>query len=91
MADVAGLVIVDQSPSDFAWEGSELGGMTPQGLLHGCAGLQTDQAAAVAEFCPAMLFEPDPATVAWMTEELMPRTTRHRDDHAYRRGSTGLP
>jgi non-heme chloroperoxidase len=70
-ADVAGLVIVDQSPCDFAWEGSDLGGMTPQGLLQGCEGLQTDQAAAVAEFCPAMLFQPDAATVAWMSAELM--------------------
>ena len=32
---VAGLVIVDQSPCDFAWEGSELGGMTPEGLRQG--------------------------------------------------------
>jgi non-heme chloroperoxidase len=68
---VAGLVVVDQSPCDFAWEGSDLGGMTPGGLLHGCEQLQTDQAAAVGEFCPAMLLEPDDATVTWMTAELM--------------------
>ncbi len=68
---VAGLVIVDQSPCDFAWEGSDLGGMSPGGLLAGNERLQTDQAASVAEFCPAMLHEPDEATVAWMTEEIM--------------------
>jgi non-heme chloroperoxidase len=68
---VAGLVIVDQSPCDFAWEGSELGGLTPEALLASNERLQTDQAASVAEFCPAMLHEPDQATVAWMTAELM--------------------
>jgi non-heme chloroperoxidase len=68
---VAGLVIVDQSPCDFAWEGSELGGLTLEGLLAGNQRLQVDQAASVAEFCPAMLHEPDEATVAWMTAELM--------------------
>ena len=62
---VAGLVIVDQSPCDFAWEGSELGGMTAEGLRQVCERLQTDQAAAVGEFCPAMLSDPDESTVAW--------------------------
>jgi non-heme chloroperoxidase len=68
---VAGLVIVDQSPCDFAWEGSELGGMAPGDLLQANERLQTDQAAAVAELCHAALHEPDEATVAWMTAELM--------------------
>ena len=64
-------MIVDQSPCDFAWEGSELGGMTPEGLRQVCEQLQTDQAAAVGEFCPAMLSDPNESTVAWMAEELM--------------------
>jgi non-heme chloroperoxidase len=68
---VAGLVIVDQSPCDFAWEGSQLGGMTPEGLRQVCEQLQTNQAVAVGEFCPAMLSDPDESTVAWMAEELM--------------------
>lgn len=68
---VAGLVIVDQPPSDFAWDGYEFGVITLQALREMNEQLQTDQAALVAEFCQLMLHEPDEATMAWMTREIL--------------------
>ena len=40
---VAGLVIVDQPPADFAWGGGyQFGLFTPEGILHAVEGIQTD-------------------------------------------------
>ena len=45
---VTGMVIVDQPPSDFAWEDYEFGLLTVQALSELVEGLQMDQR-AVAE------------------------------------------
>jgi non-heme chloroperoxidase len=68
---VAGLVVVGQSPCDFEWEGSDLGGMAPRALLEVNERLQTDQAALAAEFPALILHQPDEETVAWMTAEFL--------------------
>ncbi len=68
---VAGLVIVDQPPSDFAWEGYEFGVFTLNDLRDTNEQLQLDQAAAVAEFARLMVHQPDEETLAWMTAEIL--------------------
>jgi non-heme chloroperoxidase len=70
-ASVAGLVIVDQPPSDFAWEDYEFGVITLDMLREMNEQLQLDQAALVAEFTELMLHAPDEATMAWMGREIM--------------------
>ena len=68
---VAGLVIVDQPPSDFAWEGYEFGVFTMNDLRDTNEQLQSDQAAVVADFTRLMVHEPDEDTMAWMTAEIL--------------------
>jgi non-heme chloroperoxidase len=68
---VAGLVIVDQPPSDFAWEGYEFGVFTMDSLREMNEQLQLDQAGVVAEFTELMLHEPDEPTLAWMRAEIL--------------------
>ncbi len=68
---LSGIVIVDQPPSDFAWEGYEFGGFTLAALGEMCEQIQTDQAGLVAEFVQLMLHQPDSDTVGWMTAEIL--------------------
>jgi pimeloyl-ACP methyl ester carboxylesterase len=68
---VAGLVVVDQPPSDFAWDGYEFGVITLDTLREMNEQLQLDQAAIVAEFTELMLHAPDEPTMAWMGQEIM--------------------
>jgi non-heme chloroperoxidase len=68
---VAGLVIVDQPPSDYAWDGYEFGVFTLDALRETSEQLQLDQAAVVADFAGLMLHKPDDATLQWMTAEIM--------------------
>jgi non-heme chloroperoxidase len=68
---VAGLVIVDQPPSDFAWDGYEFGVITLDALREMNEQLQLDQAALVAEFTELMLHDSDEQTLAWMSEEIL--------------------
>jgi non-heme chloroperoxidase len=68
---VAGLVIVDQPPSDFAWEGYEFGVFTMDALRDMNEQLQLDQAAVVDEFTQLMLHKPDEQTLAWMAAEIL--------------------
>jgi non-heme chloroperoxidase len=68
---VAGLVIVDQPPSDFAWDGYEFGVITLDTLREMNEQLQLDQAAVVAEFTELMLHDPDEPTMAWMGQEIL--------------------
>jgi non-heme chloroperoxidase len=68
---VAGLVIVDQPPSDFAWEGYEFGVFTMAELRDMNEQLQLDQAAVVAEFSQLMLHKPDEQTLEWMAAEIL--------------------
>jgi non-heme chloroperoxidase len=68
---VAGLVIVDQPPSDFAWEGYEFGVFTLDALREMNEQLQLDQAAVVDEFTQLMLHQPDTETQKWMAAEIL--------------------
>lgn len=70
-AEVAGLVIVDQPPSDFAWEGYEFGVFTMAALRDMNEQLQLDQAAVVNEFTHLMLHKPDEQTLEWMAAEIL--------------------
>jgi len=67
---VAGIVIVDQPPSDFAWEGYEFGVLTAQALGEMVETLQMDQHAVAEEFAGLMQHNPAPETTAWMIEEI---------------------
>jgi non-heme chloroperoxidase len=68
---VAGLVIVDQPPSDYAWDGYEFGVFTMDALRETNEQLQQDQAAVVADFAQLMLHKPDDETLKWMTAEIL--------------------
>lgn len=68
--DVAGIVIVDQPPSDFAWEGYEFGVLTVQALGEMVESLQMDQRAVAEEFASLMLHNDSPEARAWMVEEI---------------------
>ena len=68
---VRGIVIVDQPPSDYVWEGYEFGLLTPTSLAEMVEKLQLDQRALAEEFAQLMQHEPDPQTSAWMVEEIM--------------------
>jgi non-heme chloroperoxidase len=68
---VAGIVIVDQPPSDYVWEGYEFGVFTMDGLRETNEQLQLDQAAVVDEFTRLMLHKPDEETLQWMAAEIL--------------------
>lgn len=70
-AEVRGIAIVDQPPSDFAWDGYPFGVLTPQALAEMIEGLQLDQPAVAAEFASLMQHEPRDEVTAWMTEEIL--------------------
>jgi non-heme chloroperoxidase len=68
---VAGIVIVDQPPSDFAWDGYPFGVLTVEALAEMVEGLQLDQRAVAEEFAGLMQHEPQPDVSAWMVDEIM--------------------
>jgi non-heme chloroperoxidase len=68
---LAGLVIVDQPPSDYAWPDYEFGFFTPEVLDHTLEQLQTDPRGLTDLLVGLMLHDPDPTDVAWMTEEML--------------------
>jgi non-heme chloroperoxidase len=68
---VSGVAVVDQPPSDFAWEGYAFGLLTPQALAEMIEGLQLDQRAVAAEFADLMQHEPRDDVTAWMIEEIL--------------------
>ena len=68
---VAGVVLVDQPPSDFAWPGYDYFMFTPEVLAHTVDALQMDQAAVAEEFAGLMLHAPTPEVVAQFVVELM--------------------
>lgn len=70
-ADVAGIVIVDQPPSDFAWEGYEFGGFTVHSLGAMVESLQMNQRAVAERLTNLMLHAPSPEVASWMVEEIM--------------------
>jgi pimeloyl-ACP methyl ester carboxylesterase len=67
---VAGLVIVEQAPSDFQWEGYEFGGFTPASLGQFVEDLQMDLPAVARGFAEWMLKVPTLGDVAWMADEI---------------------
>lgn len=70
--DVAGIVIVDQVPTDFSWDdGYEFGLFTLQSLLEIVAGLQTNQRTLSREFAELMLHEPTEEKIEFLTNEMM--------------------
>jgi non-heme chloroperoxidase len=69
--EVAGLVIVDQPPADFAWGGGyEFGLFTPEVLLHSIEGIQMDLAGVAEAWAGLMLHDPTTGAVAVFVEEL---------------------
>src|SRR4029078_319675 len=62
--DVAGLVIVDQPPSDWAFEDYEFGGITPELLAEFVAGIQMAPAAVAEELAQLMMHEPSEESTA---------------------------
>jgi non-heme chloroperoxidase len=68
--NVTGIAIVDQPPSDFAWEGYEFGVLTVQALGEMVEALQMDQHAVAEEFAGLMLHHDVAETKMWMIEEI---------------------
>jgi non-heme chloroperoxidase len=69
--DVAGIVVVDQPPSDWAYEDYEFGGITPELLAEFVAGIQMAPAAVAEEFAHLMMHEPTDGSTAWIVEEIL--------------------
>jgi pimeloyl-ACP methyl ester carboxylesterase len=68
---VTGLVVVDESASDFAWPGWDHGVITVETLRELNAGIQADQRAVMEHFAPAMFAAELPtADQAWIVEEM---------------------
>jgi non-heme chloroperoxidase len=67
---VAGIVVVDQPPSDFAWPGYEFAMFTPEVLGHTVDALQVDQVGLAEGFAELMLHDPAPDVVAEFVREL---------------------
>jgi pimeloyl-ACP methyl ester carboxylesterase len=66
---VTGLVVVDESASDFAWPGWDYGVIDAPTMLGLSSGLQTDQRAVAAHFAPEMFATPrTDADLAWMVD-----------------------
>ena len=70
-AGVAGIVIVDQPPSDWAHDDYEFGGITPELLAEFVAGIQMAPAAVAEEFAHLMVHAPTDETTAWIVEEIL--------------------
>jgi non-heme chloroperoxidase len=68
---VAGLVIVDQPPADFAWGADyPFGLFTPEILAEAVDGIQTDPAGVAHEWAELMLHAPKPELVAFFVEQM---------------------
>lgn len=70
-SDVAGIVIVEQPPSDFAWDDYEFGVFTLEAMRDMVEQVQTEQRKVAEDFAQAMLHVPDPKTTAWMVHEML--------------------
>lgn len=67
---VAGLVIVDQPPSDFAWPDYEFGFFTPEVLDQTLEELQTNSAALIEMLAGLMLHDPAADELGWIRVEM---------------------
>jgi pimeloyl-ACP methyl ester carboxylesterase len=69
--DVAGLVICEQVPSDFAWPDYKYGFFTPEVLAQFVDLIQMDAAAFAHELVDLMLHDPQPEDERWMEAEIV--------------------
>jgi pimeloyl-ACP methyl ester carboxylesterase len=69
--EVAAIVVVDQPPSDFAWDGYPFGVFTLEELAATNRHIQVDHRGLAEEFVPLMLHQPDDQTKTWMVEEIL--------------------
>lgn len=67
---VTGLVVVDESASDFSWPGWEFGVIDMPTLAGMADTLQLDQRALAAEFVPEMFADSEATQQDWMVDEL---------------------
>lgn len=67
---IAGLVIVDQPPSDFAWPDYEFGFFTPEVLDQTLEELQTNGAALIEMLAGLMLHDPAADELGWIRVEM---------------------
>jgi pimeloyl-ACP methyl ester carboxylesterase len=69
---LGGVVVVDQSPSDYRWPDWPHGFLDFEGLCHVMSAVQTDREALVRDFLPLMFKEPPTEhDKAWMVEEIL--------------------
>ena len=69
---VAGIVVVDQSASDFKWPDWPHGALDLVDLIHVMHEVQEDREALVGDFIPSMFKDPPPPDqTSWMREEVM--------------------
>jgi non-heme chloroperoxidase len=70
--DIAGIVIVDEAPTDFAWPDWELGGQDIHGLVGMLETVQTGHEAMVRNMLVPHLFRSEPSAedVDWMVQEI---------------------
>jgi len=68
---VAGIIIVEQEPSDFAWDGYEFGGFTLRALDEMNQQIQTDQRGLAQGFAELMVHDPVAETIRWMVDEIL--------------------
>src|SRR5215470_12531731 len=67
---VAGIVVVDQPPSDWAWGGYEFGAITAETLAELVAGLQMAPRAVATEFAQLIVRDPTEEILLWMADEM---------------------
>ena len=69
---LAGIVVIDESPSDYKWPDWPYGILDFEGLAHAMEAMQTDREAFVRAFIPLMFKEPvSESDTAWMVAEIM--------------------
>jgi non-heme chloroperoxidase len=67
---VSGVVLVEQTPSDYLWDGYTFGFVTLNSLAELVAEIQTDMPALAHQLVELMLHEPTPEADQWMSEEI---------------------
>lgn len=67
---VAGLIIVDQPPTDFCWPDYPHGLLDCHGLAEMVEAIQTDMPGFAAEFARKLISVEDPTTIDWITREI---------------------
>jgi non-heme chloroperoxidase len=69
--DVAGLVVCEQVPSDFAWPDYKYGFFTPEVLAQFVEMIQMDAPAFAHELTELMLHDPKPEDQKWMEAQIL--------------------